>query len=184
MAEAVKSVIAVVGVLLTSYLTASTQVKSQFLPDSDMEAGYPFSATIEEVFAPRETPLHAHEYEVGYLRCASLFMLFGGQALHDGAPVDERILDEKINTLGITAAIYGGIAFDDSMTAEQVMTLTSEHFERNGRSLMLQYADWINAYDIRLADIDQDKEHPLSKDRYSCEKIALGLIQKFEAEGK
>ena len=89
---------------LIALLLTSIEVKSQLLPYSDEASTYPFSMGIDEIFAPRETPLQSHEYELGYLRCAGLLMLLGGQALHDGVAVDERLLDEKINTLGITAA--------------------------------------------------------------------------------
>ena len=168
---------------LFALLLMSVEVRSQLLPYSGAVSAYPFSMTIDEIFAPRDTPLQSHEYELGYLRCAGLFMLLGGQALHDGVAVDERLLDEKINTLGITAAMYGGIMFDDSMTSDEVMAVTTQNFESKGRNLMLQYADWINAHDIRLQDIDQYRDHPLAKDRDSCEKIAVGLIKKYEAVG-
>ena len=102
--------------------------------------------------------------------------------MHDGLAVDERLLDEKINTLGTTAAMYGGIVFDDSMTADEVMAITTQHFESKGRNLMLKYADWINAHDIRAADSDRYRDHPLTKDRDYCEKTAVGLIKKYEAE--
>ena len=168
---------------LFALLLMSVEVRSQLLPYADEASTYPFSMGIDEIFAPRETPLQAYEYELGYLRCAGLLMLLGEQALHDGLAVDERLLDEKINTLSITAALYGGIVFDDSMTADEVMAITNQHFESKGRSLMLEYVDWINAHDIRAADSDRYKDHPLTKDRDFCDKIAVGLIKKYEAVG-
>lgn len=175
-----KSLIAFSSIVL---FLMSVEVRSQLLPHSEAVSAYPFSMTIGEIFAPRDIPLQSHEYELGYLRCAGLFMLLGGQALHDGVAVNERLLDEKINTLGITAAMYGGIVFDDSMTGDEVMAITTQHFESKGRNLMLEYADWINTHDIRAEDSDRYTDHPLTKDRDSCDKIAVGLIQKFEAEG-
>ena len=79
--------------------------------------------------------------------------------------------------------MYGGIVFDDSMTADEVMAITTQHFESKGRNLMVEYADWINAHDIRAEDSDRYRDHPLTKDRDFCDKIAVHLIQKFEAEG-
>ena len=144
--------------------------------------GYPFAMTIDEIFTPTDVPLEQEAYEVGYLRCSGLLMLLGSQALSNGIGLNEQQLDERINTLGMVAALYGGITFSESMNAEEVMAVTSDNFNKKGKHLMFEYGDWINALDIRNDAIEQDNDHPLTKDQKQCEKLADELIRKIDGE--